>query len=258
MTYPLSEFFEIQECKKQGGYYLREDDYYTHWSQMCLEEHIRQNFNFLKGTYTSGNNISESQDKNTTEEIEALFLKSYEFFYSALSQGQNPMSCEDDIRDELSPAFQSEELQTCFPRSMIWALCADILFRNGYKENAWSTLINYKKSECFTELAVDEEHKLALSNARRELAKNNYLNRRPLQNNFIRLLSSEAPANGWPSAKVAAYKLAPLVLDMHMNSEHSSVVHFTKEQVETILEGWLKTNKACREAFKENAQKKQH
>lgn len=255
MPYPLNEFFEIQESKKQGGGLMVGDDYYSRLSQLSLDGHIKLIVNFLKTTYVEGNNNAASTDESIDEERETFFLKSYECFYSALSQGQNPMSCEEDIRQELCPAFQSKELQACFPRSMVWALCADILFRNGYQENAWSTLINYKKSECFTEIAINEEYKLAVSNARRKAGEDSYGNRKPLQINFIKSLSSKAPANGWSSRKVAAYKLAPIVLDMHMNSSHASVEHFTEQEIETILLGWLKNNKACKEAFYENSNK---
>tara|TARA_R110002012_G_scaffold106831_1_gene248105 strand:+ start:1893 stop:2669 length:777 start_codon:yes stop_codon:yes gene_type:complete len=255
MPYPLNEFFETQESEKQGGYLMIGDDYYASFTQLSLDEHIKLIVNFLKTTYLEGNNNTESADESNEEERETFFLKSYECFYSALSQGHSPMSCEDDIRQELCPAFQSKGLQKCFSRSMIWALCADILFRNGYKENAWSTLINYKKSECFTELAIDEEYKLAISNARRKAGEDSYGNRKPLQKNFIKLLSSEAPATGWPSHKVAAYKLAPIVLDMYMNSENASAEHFTEEGVETILRGWLRNNETCKGVFNENFKK---
>ncbi|WP_422156519.1 hypothetical protein KV699_12530 [Vreelandella titanicae] len=253
MKYPLSAWHSIPESSKFLGYTMSGPDPYHEKSRMTLAEHIEEAKSFLQITYCSGN----YHDKDQPEEKQiSAFLEEYQAFFQALKGGQNATSCEELITMKLGAAFQSDKLQGCFSTSMTWVLCTELLYQSEYTENAWSTLVEYKKSELETERALEEEYNLSVSNRNRAAGKLNHQERRYLKPYFAELLVSETPNNGWKAMKTAASKLAPLIFERHMSSGTDADPDTTEADVETWLTTWLKNDEQCKKLYFAHRHKK--
>lgn len=255
--YPLNDSHTIPESSKNHGSMIIADDYYHTISRFPLEQHIRRAKSFLSGAYCSGNLHDEkTTDDFHDEGLSSFFLNEYQVIFNDLKEGSSATSCEDYILQSLSTVFQSTALQVCFSRTMTWALCADLLSQSGFYDNAWSTLLEYKKYELRTELALEEEYNLSISNRNKALGSLSYVDFKHLKIYLIELLKTHAPKNGWKAAKTAASTLAPIVLDWHMGSSHSSRFHISLEKVEKKLLNWINNDKQCKETYKAFSGKK--
>lgn len=257
IQYPINDSHGIPEGPKFPGSVMIGHDIYHQFSRISLEQHIQRAKGFLAQAYCSGNLHDERPtDDVHDEELTATFLAEYQIIFNNLKKRSSATSCEDHIFQSLSPVFQSNALKTCFSRAMTWALCADLLSQSGFKDNAWSTLIEYKKSELLTEQALDEEYNLSISNRNKALGSKSYNDFKHLQLYFIELLETNMPENGWLAAKTAANKLAPIVLASHVGSSHASRFRISLEEVEKKLLNWINNNEQCKETYKAFSGKK--
>ncbi|CAM9288539.1 unnamed protein product [Ectocarpus sp. 12 AP-2014] len=246
MNYPLNPSHSTPESSKFPGYKMSGPDLYHEKSRMSLPDHIEDAKSFLLTTYTSGN----YHCKDLPEENQIFaFLEEYQAAFQALKDGQSGTSCEERIKKKLGAAFQSHTLRDCFSASITWALCSDLLFQSGYKENAWSTLIEYKKSELETERALAEEYRLSVSNRNRAAGQLSYHERQYLKPYFTELLVSQAPDKGWKVQKYAASKLAPFIFERYMKSSCDADPDTTVVNVETWLVNWLKNDEQCKKVY---------
>lgn len=249
--YPINETHCIPEKPKHLGFFMCGEDYYHFVSKLSLEQQIERAKSFLAQTFCSGNfqDAPPAGDVDN-DRLTASFFDEYQSIFNNLREGFSATSCEEDISETICFVFQSNDLKRHFSRAMTWALCADLLFKTGFRENAWSTLIEYKKCEFAVQLACEEENKLFISSRNRASGKQSYQDRQHLKNYLIELLESHAPSNGWRAAKNAATSLAPIVLERHMNSPHSSRFHPQVEEVEKWLLHWINTNQECKQKYK--------
>ncbi|UTA81527.1 hypothetical protein J4377_08740 [Halomonas sp. XH26] len=247
MTYPLNAIHLRPESSKYPTPVMVVDDLYHVKSKISLSEHIEDAKIVLKNAYFSGNHINS--DLPPEENQDPAFLDAYQTALKALKSGQSGTSCEEHIKNTLSTAFQSPYLQSYFSQAMTWLLCSDLLFQSGRDLNAWSTLIEYKKSEFKIEIALYEEDKLSVSNRNRASGQNNHQERRYLKPYFFELLASQAPVNGWKAMKTAASKLAPLIFERHMNNGIDADPDTTVTDIETWLTTWLKNDEQCRKQY---------
>lgn len=246
MKYPLIAFNSIPESSKFPGYTMSGPDLYHEKSRMSLAEHIEEAKSFLQITYCSGNYHDEDQPE---EKQISAFVEEYKSAFQALKGGQNATSCEELITMKLGAAFQSDKLQGCFSTSMTWVLCTELLYQSEYKENAWSTLVEYKKSELETEIALDEENRLSLTNQKKTAGKQSYIRYHNLKVSLLELLITEKPPEGWIYKKQAVNELATKVHDRHIESIHSSKYRIDVDKVAAKLNTWLTTDPVCKDLF---------
>lgn len=255
--YPLNESHIVPEAPRYQGSMIITDDFYHTISKLTLEQHIQRAKSFLAGAYCCGNLHEEKPTDDFHDEgLSSFFFNEYQDILNGLKEGSSATSCEDYILQSLSPVFQSIALRTCFSRAMTWALCADLFSQAGLKDNAWSTLLEYKKSELSTEMTLEEEYNLSISNRNKALGSLSYKDFKHLKIYLIELLKTHAPKNGWKAAKNAASTLAPIVLDWHMGSSHSSRFHLSPEQVEKKLLNWINSDEQCKKTYRAFSGKK--
>lgn len=248
--YPINDSHSIPEGPKFPGSAIIGPDIYHQFSRISLEQHIQRAKGFLAEAYCSGNLHNEKPTDDVHDEVlSSTFMGEYQTIFNDLKKGSSATACEDHIFQSLTLVFQSSALQTCFSRAMTWALCADLLYQTGFKNNAWSTLIEYKKSELRVEIAYEEERKLFISSRNKASAHENYTIRKHLKDYFLEFLKTKAPPNGWKTMKLAVNELAPQLRLVHMNSPHASKYHPTVSEVKTWLKSWLQNDATCKNTY---------
>lgn len=250
MQYPISAFHEIPDSSKPPILMITIPDFYYRISQQSLSQRIGDALNFLETIYCSGNLHDERlADDVHDEELSSVFSDEYQNIFNELQSRQSAPSCKELIEQSLCIAFQSDNLKDSFASAMTWVLCADLLFQSGFEDNAWSTLIEYKKDELRIEIAYEEEQKLFISSRNKASAHENYTIRKHLKDYFLEFLKTKAPPNGWKTMRLAVNELAPQLRLVHMNSPHASKYHPTVSEVKTWLKSWLQNDATCKNTY---------
>lgn len=257
MQYPLNDTQSIEESPKLPTSTISVSDPYFDKSMMSLEEHIDDAKRFLESTYCSAEHHDDTQaDEVSENDLILIFQDKYQAKLLQLQNGLSASSCQEKINKWVSPAFLSQSLQNCFSIAMTWALCTDLLHKSGFDKNAWSTLIEYKKFELQTEIALEEEFSFFLSIRNKAAGKKKGARYHNLRDDLIEHLVTPDPPSGWIYKKTTASKLAPLIYKRHMKSEHASRYPISQDEVETKLYSWLTNDSTCKAVYAAHARKK--
>jgi len=250
MQYPLNDTHSNKESSKFHAFTISVSDPYFDKSIMSLEEHIGDAKRFLQLTYCSAEHHDDTEADEISEDGQiSVFQDKYQNELIELQNGRSASSCQEKINEWVSSAFLSKSLKDCFSIAMTWALCTDLLHKSGFDKNAWSTLIEYKKFELQTEIALEEEYSFFISIRNKAAGKKKGARYHNLRDSLIEFLITQAPEDGWIYKDDTANKLAPLVYERHLNSIHASKYPITLDEVRTKLYTWLLNNDTCKVVY---------
>lgn len=221
---------------------------------MSLRERLEQFKQQLDEIYLVLLNGAPETKELSDEACQERFLTEYQTSLDRLKDNISATKCADLIRHSL-PTTHSTEVSNLFPVAFMWIVCADLLEQHGFHEKSWSSLIEFKDIDHQLQQATETEEKLQKKAHFRAAGQKAYQDFSNLKHSLIDLLKNSSPIGGWKTYESTAYALAPTVLEQHENSEHREKYSTTKEEVETKLNTWLKSDDACRAAYDENAAK---
>ncbi|RUR43432.1 hypothetical protein [Vreelandella populi] len=257
MQYPLNDTHSIKESSKSPAFTISVSDPYFDKSMMSLEGHIDDAKRFLQLTYCSAEHHDDTEADEVSEyEQICVFQDKYQNELIELQNGRSASSCQEKINEWVSSAFLSKSLQDSFSIAMTWSLCTDLLHKSGFDRNAWSTLIEYKKFELQTEIALEEEYSFFISTRNKAAGKKKGARYHNLRDDLIEHLVTPDPPSGWIYKKTTASKLAPLIYKRHSKSEHASLYPISQGEVETKLYSWLINDSTCKAVYAAHARKK--
>lgn len=143
-----------------------------------------------------------------------------------------------------------EKITKLFSTSFMWLVCADLLAKEGLRDQAWAALVELASLESSLEQACIAEQNRWEKLLQQEYGRLANQKLKHLKFYLIDLLYEDCPDNGWPSVKVAAYKLHEKVLQFHEQSDQRSVIKLNESDIQRMITNWMNKNKEVNETFK--------
>ncbi|WP_147273062.1 hypothetical protein [Billgrantia montanilacus] len=228
-----------KQIKMRGGFMILHDHYYI-ISETSLRERIEKFKEKLREQYIDMLLVERHQAEEADEEKSLVeFDRLYNGALDMLRENTSASEVERHLRIEAFSELASSTIVT-FPRAMMWLACADLLEECKHHDKSWSTLLEFKGLGHDIKTCVEENINLNKSNAKKaygQLSASRYDN---VKESFIRLLSSEAPPEGWKTKGHAASSLSEKVLSEHNNSPYSAIYPLDRKEAETKLNTWLR------------------
>lgn len=232
---------------------LRLPDYYYQISSIPLEDYVEKLKSTLCETYFHISRKPPSigsppPEENEEELANALFHQEYTSAESAILSGMPASEYQKTLESNLCKNIEAE-ITRLFSTSFMWLVCADLLAKEGLRDQAWAALVELASLEPRLEQACIAEQKRWEKLLQAEYGKLGE-KLKHLRLHLIDLLCEECPDDGWPSVKVAAYKLHEKILQFHEQSDQRSVIELYTSDTLRMITNWMYKNKEVNEIFK--------
>lgn len=233
---------------------LQLPDYYHQISSIPLEDYIEKLKSTLCEAYFHISRKPPSIGSPPPEENEeglanALFHQEYASTESAILSGTPASYYQTTLERTLCKNIEAE-ITRLFSTSFIWLVCADLLAKEGLRDQAWAALVELASLESSLEQACIAEQKRWEKLLQQEYGRLANQKLKHLKFHLIDLLYEDCPDNGWPSVKVAAYELHKKVLQFHEQSDQRSVIKLNESDTHRMITNWMNKNKEVNEIFK--------
>ncbi|RAR57090.1 hypothetical protein BCL93_11623 [Onishia taeanensis] len=257
---PLPATTSISE-KKEGEYNqhltnrnLIIPDHYHQISSIPLEDYIEKLKRTLCETYfhisQKPPSIGSSPSKKNEEELaNVLFHQEYASAKRKILSGTPASDYQETLELDLCEKID-DKISMFFSTSFIWLVCSDLLAQEGLRDQSWAALVEFASLETRLEDACIAEEKRWEKLLQQEYGRLANQNLRHLKYRLIDLLYEDCPDNGWPSVKVAAYKLHEKVLQFHEQSDQRSVIKLNESDIQRMITNWMNKNKEVNDIFK--------
>lgn len=233
---------------------LQLPDYYHQISSIPLEDYIEKLKSILCETYfhisrKPPNIGSPPPEKNEEELADALFHHEYTSAERAILSGTPASDYQTTL--ELTLCKDTEaKITRLFSTSFMWLVCADLLAKEGLRDQAWAALVELASLESSLEQACIAEQKRWEKLLQQEYGRLANQKLKHLKFYLVDLLYEDCPDNGWPSVKVAVYELYEKVLQFHEQSDQRSVIELYESDIQRMITNWMYKNKEVNEIFK--------